>query len=101
MIALVGPSGAGKTTLCNLAARFYDPTLGRVLLDGRDLRDIEVESYRRLTGIVEQDVFLSTEPSPPTLGTASDTRPRRRFGQRPKSPTPMNSSAGYRAAMTP
>ena len=58
MIALVGPSGAGKTTLCNLAARFYDPTLGRVLLDGRDLRDIEVESYRRLTGIVEQDVFL-------------------------------------------
>ncbi len=57
-IALVGPSGAGKTTLCNLAARFYDPTQGRILLDGRDLRKIEVESYRRLTGIVEQDVFL-------------------------------------------
>jgi len=57
-VALVGPSGAGKTTLCNLIARFYDPTSGQILLDGRDLRDIEVESYRRLIGIVEQDVFL-------------------------------------------
>ena len=57
-IALVGPSGAGKTTLCNLAARFYDPTEGRILLDGRDLRDIEIDSYRKLLGIVEQDVFL-------------------------------------------
>ncbi|MDX9911964.1 MAG: ABC transporter ATP-binding protein [Phycisphaerales bacterium] len=57
-IALVGPSGAGKTTLCNLAARFYDPTSGRVTLDGVDLRDIEVSSFRRLLGIVEQDVFL-------------------------------------------
>jgi len=57
-IALVGPSGAGKTTLCNLVLRFYDPTAGRVLLDGRDLREIDLESYRRLIGIVEQDVFL-------------------------------------------
>ena len=57
-IALVGPSGAGKTTLCNLAVRFYDPTRGRVLLDGRDLRELDVESFRRLIGVVEQDVFL-------------------------------------------
>lgn len=57
-IALVGPSGSGKTTLCNLVARFYDPTSGRILLDGRDLCGIEVESYRNLIGIVEQDVFL-------------------------------------------
>ncbi|MEX2187582.1 MAG: ABC transporter ATP-binding protein [Pirellulales bacterium] len=57
-IALVGPSGAGKTTLCNLAARFYDPTSGRIQVDGRDLREIDVESYRTLIGIVEQDVFL-------------------------------------------
>ncbi len=57
-IALVGPSGAGKTTLCNLAARFYDPTQGRVLLDNRDLIEFDVESYRRLIGVVEQDVFL-------------------------------------------
>lgn len=57
-IALVGPSGGGKTTLCNLVGRFYDPTSGRILLDGRDLTSIEVDSYRSLIGIVEQDVFL-------------------------------------------
>lgn len=57
-IALVGPSGAGKTTLCNLVARFYDPTSGQVLLDQMDLRDLDVESYRALLGVVEQDVFL-------------------------------------------
>ncbi|MBY0261905.1 MAG: ATP-binding cassette domain-containing protein, partial [Phycisphaerales bacterium] len=57
-VALVGPSGAGKTTLTNLVARFYDPTGGRLLLDGRDVRDIDVEDYRSLLGIVEQDVFL-------------------------------------------
>ena len=58
MVALVGPSGAGKTTLCNLVARFYDPTSGRVTLDGIDLREIDVEHYRSLLGVVEQDVFL-------------------------------------------
>lgn len=57
-VALVGPSGAGKTTLSNLVARFYDPTSGRILLDGRDLRDYDVESFRSLLGVVEQDVFL-------------------------------------------
>ncbi len=57
-IALVGPSGAGKTTLCNLVARFYDPTAGRVLVDGLDLKEVEVENYRSLLGVVEQDVFL-------------------------------------------
>jgi len=57
-IALVGRSGSGKTTLCNLVARFYDPTAGVIRLDGRDLRGIDVESYRGLLGVVEQDVFL-------------------------------------------
>jgi ATP-binding cassette subfamily B protein/subfamily B ATP-binding cassette protein MsbA len=57
-VALVGRSGAGKTTLCNLVARFYDPTAGSTCLDGVDLRDLPVDAYRRLLGIVEQDVFL-------------------------------------------
>jgi len=57
-IALVGPSGAGKTTLCNLIARFYDPTEGSIAIDGIDLTDIRVDSYRNLISIVEQDIFL-------------------------------------------
>ncbi len=57
-IALVGRSGAGKTTLCNLVARFHDPTAGVIRLDGRDLRGIDIDCYRSLLGIVEQDVFL-------------------------------------------
>ena len=57
-VALVGPSGAGKTTLTNLVARFYDPSSGRVMFDGRDLREYGVESFRSVLGIVEQDVFL-------------------------------------------
>jgi ATP-binding cassette subfamily B protein/subfamily B ATP-binding cassette protein MsbA len=58
IVALVGPSGAGKTTLCNLVARFYDPTEGTLTLDGVDLKQIDADSYRRLLGIVEQDTFL-------------------------------------------
>ena len=58
MVALVGPSGAGKTTLCNLVARFFDPSEGSIELDGTDLRDIKLDSYRSLLGVVEQDVFL-------------------------------------------
>lgn len=57
-VALVGPSGAGKTTLCNLVARFYDPQSGTIRIDGVPLRDLEVERYRQALAIVEQDVFL-------------------------------------------
>ncbi|MCH7960701.1 MAG: ABC transporter ATP-binding protein [Planctomycetes bacterium] len=57
-IAIVGPSGAGKTTLCSLIARLYDPQRGTIRLDGVDLCDIDIASFRSLLGIVEQDVFL-------------------------------------------
>jgi ATP-binding cassette subfamily B protein len=57
-VALVGPSGAGKTTVTNLVARFYDATGGAVRLNGIDLRQIRLGSYRQLIGVVEQDVFL-------------------------------------------
>jgi ATP-binding cassette, subfamily B, bacterial len=58
MVALVGPSGAGKTTFCNLIARFYDPTEGAIELDGVSLKNIRLDSFRRLLGIVEQEIFL-------------------------------------------
>src|SRR3569623_2411412 len=53
-----GPSGAGKTTFANLVPRFYDPTAGRILLDGHDLRDLELASLRRHIGIVSQETVL-------------------------------------------
>jgi subfamily B ATP-binding cassette protein MsbA len=58
MIALVGPSGAGKSTIITLLARFYDPTSGMIRIDGRDIRDFNVQSLRRQIGIVMQDNLL-------------------------------------------
>lgn len=57
-VALVGPSGGGKTTLCNLIPRFYDVTSGRVLIDGQDVRSVTLKSLRSQIGFVQQDVYL-------------------------------------------
>ncbi len=57
-VALVGPSGAGKTTLVNLIPRFYDPDAGRILLDGHDLRDVQVLTARDQIGLVSQEIQL-------------------------------------------
>jgi subfamily B ATP-binding cassette protein MsbA len=58
VVALVGPSGAGKTSIANLVSRFYDPVHGRVFLDGRDLRELELACLRRHVAVVLQDTFL-------------------------------------------
>jgi ATP-binding cassette subfamily B protein/subfamily B ATP-binding cassette protein MsbA len=58
VIALVGRSGAGKTTVTDLVARFHDPTRGRLLLNGTDIREFRLKSYRGLLAIVQQEVFL-------------------------------------------
>lgn len=58
MVALVGPSGAGKTTLVNLLPRFYEVTGGRILIDGYDIREVSLESLRRQLGLVTQQTFL-------------------------------------------
>lgn len=57
-LAIVGPSGAGKTTICNLIPRFYDVNEGSILVDGHDVRDIKLKSLRENIGIVQQDVYL-------------------------------------------
>ena len=57
-LALVGPSGGGKTTLCNLIPRFYNVTAGRILLDGHNIMDIKIPSLRKNIGMVSQSVFL-------------------------------------------
>lgn len=57
-VALVGPSGGGKTTLCNLIPRFYDVTGGRILIDGQDVRSVTLKSLRSAIGVVQQDVYL-------------------------------------------
>ncbi len=57
-VAFVGPTGAGKSTLAKLIARFYDPSSGRILIDGHDLRDVTIESLRRQLGVVPQEPFL-------------------------------------------
>jgi ATP-binding cassette subfamily B protein/subfamily B ATP-binding cassette protein MsbA len=58
VVALVGRSGAGKTTVTDLVARFHDPTSGRILVNGQDIRDFKLASYRELLATVQQDVFL-------------------------------------------
>jgi ATP-binding cassette subfamily B protein/subfamily B ATP-binding cassette protein MsbA len=58
VIALVGRSGAGKTTVTDLVARFHDPTTGRIILNGTDIRDYTLATYRDLLAVVQQDVFL-------------------------------------------
>lgn len=57
-IALVGPSGGGKTTLCSLLPRFYDVTAGSITIDGQDIRDVTLHSLRNAIGIVQQDVYM-------------------------------------------
>ena len=56
--AIVGPTGSGKSTLVRLLLRFYDPDAGRVTIEGRDVRDLDLGDLRRLTGLVSQDVYL-------------------------------------------
>lgn len=71
-IALVGPSGGGKSTLMDLLIRFYDPTSGRIALDGTDIRDLSLQRYRSLFGIVTQESLLFNETVRTNIAYSAD-----------------------------
>ncbi|SHD77643.1 ABC transporter ATP-binding protein [Schnuerera ultunensis] len=74
-VAIVGPSGAGKTTLCHLIPRFYDINEGQILIDGKDIRDITLKSLRKNIGLVQQDVFLFTGTIMDNISYGDPTKP--------------------------
>jgi ATP-binding cassette, subfamily B, bacterial MsbA len=74
IVALVGHSGAGKSTLVDLIPRFYEPTAGRIVVDGLDARDIELPSLRALTGIVSQDTVLFNDSVRNNIAYGSEGR---------------------------
>ena len=75
ILAIVGPSGAGKSTLVDLVPRFYDPVDGSILIDGVDLRNIEIKSMRRLMGIVTQETILFNDSVRNNIAYGSETIP--------------------------
>ncbi|MCZ7556401.1 MAG: ABC transporter ATP-binding protein/permease [Bacteroidia bacterium] len=79
VIAIVGPSGVGKSTMVDLVPRFYDVTGGRMLIDGTDVRDISVQSLRRLMGIVTQETFLFNTSIRENIAYGEDNAPMDRI----------------------
>ncbi len=75
-IALVGSSGGGKSTLADLVPRFYDPTVGQIVIDGHDLRDLKTESLRALMGIVTQESILFNDSIYDNIAFGTDTTPQ-------------------------
>jgi subfamily B ATP-binding cassette protein MsbA len=75
VVALVGPSGAGKSTLADLVPRFYDPTAGRITLDGVDLRELRLADLRRLIGIVTQEVILFNDTVRANIAYGDESTP--------------------------
>lgn len=82
-VAIVGPSGGGKSTLCQLVPRFYDPDSGTVSVDGHDVRCLTQRSLRRSIGIVQQDVFLFADTIRENIRYGKPDAPTRRWRRPP------------------
>ncbi|MEZ5203688.1 MAG: ABC transporter ATP-binding protein [Acidimicrobiales bacterium] len=83
-VAIVGETGAGKSTVEKLVARYYDVTGGSVLIDGTDVRDLNLARFRQQLGVVPQEPFSSPAPSETTSPTAAPARPMPRWRPRPR-----------------
>ena len=79
VVAVVGETGSGKTTLANLLARFYDPSEGRVLIDGIDLKDVEIASLRKLIGVVTQETVLFNDTIASNISYGMDNVPEEKI----------------------
>ncbi len=77
VVAIVGQSGGGKTTLVNLIPRFFDPTAGRILIDGQDIRDVSIRSLREQIGLVTQETFLFDDTVANNISYGHPERDRR------------------------
>jgi len=95
-VALVGQTGAGKSTIAKLIARFYDPREGRITIDGHDLRDVQQESLRRQLGSCRRRGSCSPAPSPRTSPLAGGTRRGPRWSRQPPRSAPTPGSARSR-----
>lgn len=81
VVALVGPTGSGKTTLANLLGRFYDPDMGRIEIDGQDLRDVTVRSVRDAVGYVFQETYLFSDTIARNIAYSDLAAPRERIAE--------------------
>lgn len=94
VVALVGPSGAGKTTLIALIPRFYDPTKGRITLDGTDISKLSLEDLRSHIALVPQETLLFYGSIEENFATAKP-RPARPRSRLPRPPMPTSSSLAF------
>ncbi len=100
-VALVGATGAGKSTMAKLVARFYDPTRGRVLVDGHDLRDVSSASLRSQMGIVPQEAFLFSGTIGENIAFGRPEATEDEIAPPPRRSAPTSSSQSSGPATTP